>query len=526
MEQGRGWILAPWHSGVAKVMLLAALFTHWSLGLFRVYQRRTLKIPLLEAAQIAFGIVVPPLLLDHIFSVYRINLAFGDEALYTRSILEFWILNPTAGLRQFLLFLAAWIHGCIGIHFWLRTRIWYYRTFPALVTILTLIPVLAFLGVTQAGRELSVLASDPSFIESLSATDLDTDAIREKLGLMSGLQYWMSGAIWLPLVLLIIVHVVREKRAKRDATITIRYPNGIDVPIPVGWTVLEASRHAGIPHASVCGGRARCSTCRVQIVEGMEQLDSPDPVEQRVLDRVNAGTGVRLACQLRPRHDIAIAPIVSPAIDTNSLVSHSHSHSGEEREITILFADLREFTRVAERKMPYDIVFLLNRYFEAVGGAVSSAGGVANQYTGDGVMALFGMKVAPEIACRQAIASASSMVSRIEELSQELAVELAGPLRLGIGIHTGSVVVGEMGYAGTRYLTAVGDTVNAASRLEALTKDFNCEMLISTEVLARAGLEAPGYPTRQLTLRNREAPLEVVLVQDTRRLANELLHQA
>lgn len=176
--------------------------------------------------------------------------------------------------------------------------------------------------------------------------------------------------------------------------------------------------------------------------------------------------------------------------------------------------------------MPYDIVFLLNRYFEAVGGAVSSAGGVANQYTGDGVMALFGMKVAPEIACRQAIASASSMVSRIEELSQELAVELAGPLRLGIGIHTGSVVVGEMGYAGTRYLTAVGDTVNAASRLEALTKDFNCEMLISTEVLARAGLEAPGYPTRQLTLRNREAPLEVVLVQDTRRLANELLHQA
>ena len=117
-------------------------------------------------------------------------------------------------------------------------------------------------------------------------------------------------------------------------------------------------------------------------------------------------------------------------------------------------------------QFPYDVVFILNRYFEAVGGAVAQAGGIANQYTGDGVMALFGVDAKPEAACRQALLAAAAMVRRIEDLSRVLAGELPAPLRIGIGIHTGPVVVGEMGYRDTHYLTAVGDTVNTASRLE------------------------------------------------------------
>jgi adenylate cyclase len=177
---------------------------------------------------------------------------------------------------------------------------------------------------------------------------------------------------------------------------------------------------------------------------------------------------------------------------------------------------------VAERKLPYDVVFILNRYFEAVGGAVAQAGGIANQYTGDGVMALFGIEAGPDTACRQAILAAGAMIERVEALSRVLGGELETPLRMGIGIHSGPVVVGEMGYAGTRYLTAVGDTVNTASRLEGLTKDYGCELVVSEEAVARAGLTAADYPHHELALRNRDAPLRVVIVDNARRFADRV----
>jgi len=199
---------------------------------------------------------------------------------------------------------------------------------------------------------------------------------------------------------------------------------------------------------------------------------------------------------------------------------------GQEREITVLFADLRGFTRLAEHKLPYDVVFILNRYFEAVGGAIAEAGGIANQYTGDGVMALFGVETGPEAACRQALLASVAMVARVQKLSRALGAELEAPFRLGIGIHTGPAVVGEMGYGETRYLTAVGDTVHVASRLEALTKDYQCELVASEDVMTRAGLASAEYPRHELTVRNRETPLRVVVVSDTQGLAGRILPSA
>jgi len=188
----------------------------------------------------------------------------------------------------------------------------------------------------------------------------------------------------------------------------------------------------------------------------------------------------------------------------------------------VLFADIRGFTRIAENKLPYDVVFLLNRYFEAVGSSVADAGGIANQYTGDGVMALFGVNTNLEIACRQALLASSTMIRRVEELSRELAGELQTPLRIGIGIHAGSVVVGEIGYGGTHYLTAVGDTVNTASRLEALTKQYGGELVVSELVIERAGLGLVNYPRHEIAVRNREAPLGIVVVDEVRHLADRM----
>jgi adenylate cyclase len=207
-------------------------------------------------------------------------------------------------------------------------------------------------------------------------------------------------------------------------------------------------------------------------------------------------------------------------VTVNAAASHGGgtARHGQEREMVVLFADLRGFTRLAEHKLPYDLVFFLNRYFEAVGGAIAEAGGIANQYTGDGVMALFGVDAGAEAACRQALRAAGAMIARVEDVSRSFGADLGAPLRLGIGIHTGPAVVGEMGYGETRYLTAVGDTVHVASRLEALTKEYECDLVVSEQVMDRAGVQATDYPRHELTVRNRETPLRIVVVADARRI--------
>jgi adenylate cyclase len=324
------------------------------------------------------------------------------------------------------------------------------------------------------------------------------------------------------LAVTLAARMVRDRLSRRGMTIQIRYPDGRQVAIPRGWTVLEASRSARIPHLSVCGGRGRCSTCRIRVDGELALQPPPAPQELAVLQRIGAASNVRLACQLRPRSDAIVTPLLPAIMRVSAERNPTDALSGRERKIAVLFADMRGFTKIAENKLPYDVVFLLNRYFQAVGSAVAETGGIANQYTGDGVMALFGVNTTLETACRQAFLASSTMIHRVEVLSRELTGELQIPLRIGIGIHAGFVVVGEMGYGGTHYLTAVGDTVNTASRLEALTKQYGCELVASELVIEHAGLAHVSFPRHEITVRNRKEPLAIVVVHDVRRLADRL----
>ena len=320
---------------------------------------------------------------------------------------------------------------------------------------------------------------------------------------------------------MLAARAVREQIRRRQG-VRVAYPGGREVLVPAGFTILEASRFAGILHASVCGGRGRCSTCRVRVIRGEEHLPGATTDELRVLGRVGAPAHVRLACQVRPRRDLAVVPLVPAGAGPAEALPTGH-RDGEELTIAVLFADLRGFTRLAERKLPYDVVFILNRYFEAVGGAITDAGGIVNQFTGDGVMALFGVDgTGPEEGSCQAVRAAAAMVARVQELSRALADDLDTALRLGIGIHTGPAVVGQMGYASTTYLTAVGDTVHVAARLEALTKEYACELVLSEEVAVRAGLDVSDHARHELTVRNREAPLAVFVAPSAGRLAERL----
>jgi adenylate cyclase len=306
---------------------------------------------------------------------------------------------------------------------------------------------------------------------------------------------------------------------RRWRAIRITYPDGREVLVPARFTILEASRFARIPHASVCGGRGRCSTCRVQILRGGEALPPASVDERRVLARVGAPAGVRLACQVRPTGDVSVRPLLPATASARDSIAHPASHAGSEQEVTILFADLRRFTALAEHRLPYDVVFFLNRYFEAVGRAVEQAGGIVNQFTGDGVMALFGIDEDPRSGSRRALRGARAMAESVAELSGAMRAELDRPLMLGIGIHTGPAVVGRMGYGGTVYLTAVGDTVHVASRFQDLTKEYRAQLVISEQVAERAGADVSMFPRHEITVRNRRDPLAIRVIEDARSLS-------
>jgi adenylate cyclase len=211
-----------------------------------------------------------------------------------------------------------------------------------------------------------------------------------------------------------------------------------------------------------------------------------------------------------------------PILDTDSLGIKTQlarqNGGGRERRVAVLFCDLRDFTRIAEHKLPYDTVFLLNRYFEMIGEAVEDSGGVIDKFIGDGALAIFGLKTPLPEACRQALAAAARLSAGIRALNQTFEGELEQPLRLAIGLHAGPAIVGEMGYGQATSLTAVGDTINTASRLEGLAKEHDAELAVSVDFLQRAGFSIEGYRRLDITLRGRQATLETWIVEDAARL--------
>ena len=507
MEEGREWFLLLWRNPLATAVLYVSLVVHALLAFWSLYRRRHLRMPAWEAAQLVLGLAIPPLLVSHIVGTRLAHTLFDVTDSYARTVLVLWHLDPWAGARQTLVLVVAWAHGCLGIHFWLRLRPWYGRAALTLYSVALLLPALALLGFAAGGREAEVLAKTPGFTESVIGTSA---AEREALGRVTER---LRGGYLLALAAVLVARGVRL-RLSRGERVRVSYPEGRTVTAPLGLTVLEASRLGGIPHASVCGGRGRCSTCRVRVEGGLATLPGARPDEQRVLERVGAPPGVRLACQVRPVRDVAVAPLLPASAGPTHAAPRGDARGGREQEIAVLFADLRGFTGMAEKKLPYDVVFVLNRYCDVIGGAITGAGGTPNQFSGDGVMALFGVDRGPEEGCRRALVAARAMIAGIDSLNRELAVELPSPLRIGIGVHTGPAIIGRMGYGDSAQLTAIGDTVNVAARLEQLTKDYRCALVMSEDVAARAGVDVSALPRHELTVRNRAAVLAVRVVED------------
>jgi adenylate cyclase len=514
LEAGQDVFLAVWRNPPGTVLLYGSLAIHMLLGLWSLFRRRSLRMPAWEAAQLLLGLAIPPLLVLHILGTRIAHELYGTDDSYTYLLILYFVVKPAYAIQQAAALVVAWLHGCIGIHFWLRLKAWYQRWTVVAYTGALLVPLLAMLGFVVAGQTVATMAKDQSWRNAVFASaHLPSASDAAVLFHVQDIFLWGYLAT---IVLVLLGRWGRGLYRRRHGMVTVVYPNGRRVPIVRGTTILEASRSAGLPHASVCGGRGRCSTCRVRVGEGAEHLPPPSEEELRVLKRVGAPPGVRLACQTRPTRDIHVTPLL-PATATPEEARTGPSYlQGQEREIAVLFADLRGFTTLSESKLPYDVVFVLNRYFRSMGLAVEEAGGRVDKFIGDGVMALFGLEVGSDQACRQALTAARYMAARLEELNEALSNDLPYPLRMGMGIHCGHAIVGAMGYGRATSVTAVGDTVNTASRLETLTKEFEAEVVVSDRVCELAGIDVSQVERHDLEVRGRRERLSVLVFKRAR----------
>jgi adenylate cyclase len=487
MQEASVVLLQPWQTSVGRLILYTAFFAHGALGLAALYRRRHLRIPASELWQLVLGLTIPLLLIPHAISVALGGSVYGLEFNYAKLLYQFWVASWDNALpRQYALILIVWIHGCLGIRAWLRPKPWYPGFVPVLTSLATLVPVLALIGVTNAGFDIrDAVARDPAgairFVIAPPGTA--AAASSEALGRIVDLMLYAYVGL---IVGLVGFRGLRDWHARRFRAVRISYPGGRVVVVAPGFSVLEASRWGSIPHAAVCGGRGRCSTCRVRILAGAESLPAPRATEQQTLDRIKAPPNVRLACQTRPSHDVTVEPLVPLGDDAPGAARFEAAiGGGQELEIAALFVDMRDSTRLATNRLPYDALFLFDRYIQAVTAAVRDNGGHVTSIAGDGVMSVFGVNGNAVEAARSGCKAALDIWTALDALNTELAAELGAPFRVGIGLHLGVSVVGWMPSAGTRALQFLGDTGNIAAKLEAETKRLDCTVLASVAALTR-----------------------------------------
>lgn len=249
-------------------------------------------------------------------------------------------------------------------------------------------------------------------------------------------------------------------------------------------SILQASLRSGIPHTHVCGGNARCSTCRVLIVAGMEHCTPRNSQEQHMADQLHFSPDIRLACQTRVTGDVRLRRLVLDDDDvdlTDQLRSQgSHRLVGEEKRVALLFADIRGFTAFAEELPPYDVIHALNRYFCRMEEIIRGRRGYVDNYMGDGLLAIFGT-TDRETAPLDAVLAGMEMLDAVGKLSPYYASIYRQSLRIGIGVHYGTVVLGSIGPRGRDRVTAIGDAVNLASRIEEANKVTRTSFLISED---------------------------------------------
>ncbi|MBI3699949.1 MAG: adenylate/guanylate cyclase domain-containing protein [Afipia sp.] len=514
-----------WRIPAVNFALYTAAAIHLSLGIWALYQRRHFRYTAIEVTQLLLGLSIPFLVASHLGVTWLGSVLFGRDPLnYATPLFAYWVNRPHMVAVQFVLMTVAWIHGCIGIYFWLRLKPFFKWAAPFLLAVAVLLPPLAMSGTHRGAFEVAQLMKSPPGwrAENFKPTPPAQRTVIDDITLFY-FPIFYGGAI----VLALMARSARSLFERRRGSITVSYPYR-KVRVPRGLSLLETSLRFNIPHASVCGGRARCSTCRVRVVSDNATLPLPSGREAFVLARVGASgnSSIRLACQLKPHADVAVIPVLPADIGADFVRNRNRVNIGEERYVVSMFVDMRGSTKLAELRLPFDTVFLINRFLEAASQAVVDAGGQPNQFVGDGLLALFGLDTDRETACRQAIRASALVASNVDRMNREFASELPEPIKFGIGIHAGEVIIGDIGFRDHAVFTAVGDAVNVAARLQDMTKALNCVVVVSEEVCESAGIRSDALSRKEVEIRGRDNSMIVYAVADAVLLGRLLDEQA
>lgn len=509
-ERALNVALRVWHSWPGTVLLYGAAATHVTLALVALYRRRTLRMPPLEVVRIALGLGIPLLLIGHAVNTRYAWEAYRLAPEYTRVVWSLWTSDNEG--RQLALLVPGWLHGCLGVNFAFGRRAWYQRLRPALFAAALLLPVLGALGFLAMGKELAGDEANRAYLDANLGVDAATRvALGRTRDALLAAWFALIGAVF----------VAREVRAfaerRRNAVITIAYPQRV-ARVPAGWTVLEASRSHHIPHLSLCGGQARCSTCRVQVTAGDTHCPPPDASEQATLDRIRALPGIRLACQLRPTGDVGVVPLLAA---TGVAPAPEQAPAVLERDLAVVVVAWRNRPAFARGHLPQDVVYLSGLFGATVGGAMHASGGTVSEASVDSVAAVFGVATGCADACRQALAAAEAVDRALAGLRRRYAAEFGAPADFAIFVHAGHGAVSDAASPMTGHLLAAGEAFDTLHALRASAGVDEAAIAVTAAVFGHAGVAPRAAAWREIALADMPAPLRVATFADGGALAGE-----
>jgi adenylate cyclase len=260
------------------------------------------------------------------------------------------------------------------------------------------------------------------------------------------------------------------------------------VEVAKGQSILDASLSAGIPHFHACGGNAKCSTCRVLILEGDGHLTRPNQKESFLKNQMHFPRNVRLACQTHVSGNrVKLKRIIQDETDiglyVGSAAGDSTQQLGEEMEMALLFLDIRNFTHIVEAHSAFDVIHVIRKLFSSFQSRIESNRGKIVETSGDGLYAVFGYETTNEQKAKAAVGAAYSMLEDLETLNETYFLPyFEERIEAGIGVHIGKVVSGTVRVGTEDHSVVMGYAVNIASRLQTATKELNNNFIVSSQV--------------------------------------------
>lgn len=504
MDVMQTWRWAVWRNPVGTTLLYGSFAVHIILTLSRIVSRGTFRMPAKEAVQLVLGLSIPFLLVGHVTGTRLIGEVYGVNEFYDAVLRHLW---PGSAILQTILVIVVWTHGVIGLHYILRA----YRPKSGwidhlLAAIAILVPVLALAGFVVASRESH--ARGPEDVIDPRAIVLQDRAVAIGRYGSLALLLLVGGAM-----------TAREINRRRRRNFSVQFMGHGAVTVKPGPTLLEISRDHGIPHPSICGGRGRCATCRVLVTKGLEELPDMGIAERILLEQISAPAGVRLACQIRPSQDLLVQILLPVVGDKVNLTQTEHTGWGLAEMATVLVVDLRAFTGLVNTQVPYELVVLINRFQEEMNQAVLAHGGRVDMMIVDGLTAIFSRNGHGDHGCRDALKAARDMFRSVDALNEQFQGALPLPLRIGIGIHTGSTLTARIhGGQGATIMMALGEVVTVASRLEIASKDMLGDLVMSKEAAQAAGLTIMSSRCRDIYVSGRDKPVSAYPINDLKEI--------